>query len=145
MYLDINPENELDIEKMFSAYIKRVVFWSRQKYDKSYNTRLQREELTQNCEYDDIVSDSLHNLEDQFQIEEFINVDSAHIENIFTDEKMYSTVKNLKPKQKFVLYLLYYQNRSEQETADILSISRQRVNKIKNEALKKIMYMYLSK
>lgn len=145
MCFEIKPEDELDIERMFSAYVKQVIVWSRQKFDKSYITHLQHEELTQNGEIDDLIIDNSYVIEDLFQIEKCVQVDFAHIENIFTDEKMYKTVRRLKPNHKLILYLIYYQNRTEQEAADILSISRQGVNKIKNEALKKIMSMYISK
>lgn len=143
MCSDIWRENEQDIENLISAYVKQVIIRSRQKFDKSRRAHLQHEELTLTGEIEDMPIEFADESEDIILLERCMQCDYAHIENIFTEEKLYKTVKKLKLNQKFIMHLIYVANKSEHEVAEILAISRQRVNKIKNDALKKIITMYI--
>lgn len=143
MFSDIWLENEHDIENLFSAYVKQVIVRSRQKFDKSRQSHLYHEELTLTGEIEDLPIEFNDETEDILLLERCMHCDYSHIENIFTEEKLYHAVKKLKLNQKFVLYLIYVGSKSENEVAEILAISRQRVNKIKNDALKKIITIYI--
>lgn len=143
MCFDIKPEHEQDIENMFSAYIKQVIMQSRKKFDKSYRTRLQHEELTQDGEIEAAAENENHIIENPLYIEKYLKVDFDRLEDIFTDEKMHRIVKNLNLRHKIVLFLIFLEGKSEQEVSQLLDITRQGVNKIKNEALRKIASAYL--
>jgi RNA polymerase sigma factor (sigma-70 family) len=139
MCFDIKPENEKDVENMLSAYAKQVIVQSRKKFDKSHRTCLQHEELTSDGEVESFDINDVYGIENPLHIEKFIRIDFTHIEMIITDERLYKVVKSLKIKHKTILYHIFVEGKSEQEIAEMLSLTRQRVNKIKNTAINKII------
>lgn len=143
MCFNVNCKNEQDIENMLSAYLKQVIVQSRKKFDKSCCTHLRHEELTLNGEIEDLEISDVDEIENLVFTEECNKISFTHIEIIFADERLYEAVKSLKAKQKKVLHLIFIKEKSEQEVADILKLSRQGVNYIKNTAVAKIIKTYL--
>jgi len=145
MCLDLNCQNEQDILNMFKAYIKLVVVNSRRKYDKTYYTRLQHEELTLSADTQGFAINDTNRIDSSFSIDDCCKVDFSNIEAIFSDDKLYMTVKTLTLKQKKVLHLIYIECKSEQDVANILHLTRQGVNKLKNTALRNIADQFFRK
>ena len=142
MCLDLNCQNKQNISNMFTAYIKQVVVNSRRKFDKTYYTRLQHEELTLNADTQGFAINDTNRIDTSFSIDDYCDIDFSNIEAIFTDDKLYKTVKTLTLKQKKVLHLIYIECNSEQSVANILHLTRQGVNKLKNTALRNIVDQY---
>jgi DNA-directed RNA polymerase specialized sigma subunit len=132
-----------DLENMFSAYVKQVIVRSRQKFEKSYRTRFQHEMLTITGDIEELAVDEVENDSEGFVLERCTRFDYSNIENIFAEEKLYRAVKRLKMNFKLTLYLIYVVNKSETEVAEIMGVSRQRVNKVKRDALRKIISAYI--
>lgn len=144
MCLEDSRITEQDAENIIKAYIKKVIVRSRERFDSIIRARSAHEEYTLNTATTGFVEDNISQLEDEsFTLEESIAIDPLHLETVFTDEKMYIAVKELSSKQKNVLYFIYFKDISEQEIANILGLTRQAVNKIKQTALKKIMRKYI--
>lgn len=143
MCFNVNCENEQDIENMLSAYLKQVIVHSRRKFDKSCCKLLRHEELTLNSEIEDLETSDVDEIENLVFTEECNKISFTHIEIIFANKRLYEAVKSLKAKEKKVLHLIFIREKTEQEVADILKLSRQGVNYIKNAAVAKIIKTYL--
>ncbi|WP_342558163.1 sigma factor-like helix-turn-helix DNA-binding protein [Metasolibacillus sp. FSL K6-0083] len=61
---------------------------------------------------------------------------------LFEDKLLHDIISKLSAKQKEILYLLYIEGIPEIEIAHKLAITKQAVNKTKNQTLKKIRKNY---
>ncbi|WP_073148278.1 sigma factor-like helix-turn-helix DNA-binding protein [Paramaledivibacter caminithermalis] len=57
---------------------------------------------------------------------------------IFNDKKLAAAINNLTKRQKQIMFLKYVKEYDEHQIANILKVSPQAVNKVKNSALKRI-------
>ena len=64
--------------------------------------------------------------------------DEPKIENYFENERLFNLVSNLSDDNKKLLYLLYVKDLDEVQVAEKLGITKQAVNKRKNNLLKKL-------
>ena len=144
MYLEDSIMTNQDVENMFGAYIKKVIVRSRKRFDSIIRFRCEHEEFTLNTATPGFAEENIAQFEDKtFTIEENITIDPLYLEGVFTDANMYKAVKELTSKQKHILFFIYFKDISEQQIADILGLTRQAVNKIKQKALKRIMGKYI--
>lgn len=144
MCLEDSQITDQDLENMFGVYIKKVIARSRKRFDSVIRARSEHEEFILNTATQGFAEDNISQLEDEsFIMEENIDIDPLRLENAFIEEYVYKAVKELSSKQKYILFCIFFQDISEQETADIFGLTRQSVNKIKQTALKKIMSKYI--
>ena len=61
---------------------------------------------------------------------------------IFEDKQLYDIVSRLSAKKKEILYLLFVKNWTEEELAREFGVSKQAINKVKNQTLRKIKREY---
>ena len=61
------------------------------------------------------------------------------MEEFFTNEKYYRAMKNLKDKEKLVLFLTIIEERTEKEASVIINTSRENISKIKLKAIKNFL------
>ena len=144
MCLEDNQITDQDVENMFGVYIKKVIIRSRKRFDSIIHAHSKHEEFILNTATSGFIEDDITWLEGApLAMEENMDIDPLQLETVFTDENMYEAVKGLSSKQKYVLFFIYFEDKSEQEIADIIGLTRQSVNKIKQTVLKRIMDKYI--
>lgn len=72
-----------------------------------------------------------------------MSINSKQIEFLLENKALYKIVSNLSLKQKEILYLIYVKDLTEDTVAIQLGVTKQAINKNKNEALKKIHQEYI--
>ena len=156
-YLE-NPSSQIKdtLEKMFKihvrkiqllSYFSRILHFESQRYDKKiryqnslYQLILDKESNEGDVRIIDMIPDD--SISDEFEVTS--STDAAHLESFFEDEKLYSIVSNLTQRQKDIIYALFIDNQTESEVAERLNITKQAVNKVKNQTLKKIKRDYMN-
>lgn len=68
----------------------------------------------------------------------FIEISSVDILDYITNEKVYQAVSKLPEKQRQLLFLIYIKQIKEDIIADYYGVTRQAINKTKNNSLRKI-------
>lgn len=158
LYLEYlqNPNENIKntIEKRFKihvmkikilSYFSKVFYFEAQKFDKKIRENSLRNILIMDKDDDGewvTYNDVSHFSND---IPETFNEDSSEQhspENLFEDEKLFNLIANLSEKNKELLYLLYVKDLDESEVASFLNVSKQAINKRKNNLLKKIRTLY---
>jgi RNA polymerase sigma factor (sigma-70 family) len=144
MCLEDNHITDQNVENMFGVYIKKVIVRSRKRFDSIIHAHTKHEELILNTATPGFKEDDITQLEGApLAMEESMVIDPLQLETAFTDKNMYEAVKGLSSKQKYILFFIYFEEKSEQEIADIFGLTRQAVNKTKQTALKRIMDKYI--
>lgn len=119
------------------SYLKKVVTNARRKYIRDNYNYINNK----NIDIYDCV-----NIEGESVLETVINkceneIKSAvEFEKIIADEKLYGVVKALSLNEKMVLFSLYKENKSINQTALEMKMERTSIWRIKNRALEKIMH-----
>lgn len=124
------------LSKEEKLYLKRIVMTAKNKY------------IQRNYHY--INDMTILNDENTFTDEETIldlvldkaqnEINSAiEFERTFSDVRLYRAIKNLSLKEKEVLFYLYKENKTINQTADIMKLYRGTVRKIRNQAHSKIV------
>lgn len=158
LYLEYlqNPNENIKntIEKRFKihvmkikilSYFSKVFYFEAQKFDKKIRENSLRNILIMDKDDDGewvTYNDVSHFSND---ILETFNEDSSEQhspENLFEDKKLFNLIANLSEKNKELLYLLYVKDLDESEVASFLNVSKQAINKRKNNLLKKIRTLY---
>lgn len=144
MCLEDNHITDQDVENMFGVYIKKVIVRSRKRFDSIIHAHTKHEELILNTSIPGFIENEITQLEGApHAMEESMAIDPLQLETAFTDKNMYEAVKGLSSKQKYILFFIYFEDKSEQEIADICGFTRQAINKTKQTALKRIMDKYI--
>jgi RNA polymerase sigma factor (sigma-70 family) len=149
-----NIQTKDTLEKMFKihfrkiqllSYFSRILHFESQRYDKKnrHQTNLYQLVLDKESNEGDVCIIDMIPDESVLDDFEMISSDAAQLESFFEDEKLYSIVSNLTQRQKYIIHALFIENQSESEVAERLSITKQAVNKVKNQTLKKIKQRYI--
>lgn len=77
-----------------------------------------------------------------FYISKTRPVSSYDLELVFEDKHLYKIVSSLSPRQKNILHLIFVERLTENEAAQRLGVTKQSINKTKNQILKKIKRDY---
>ncbi|GEM_PF-1130926 len=144
------------IEKIFQihgrkiqllSYFSKTLTFESQKFDKKirHNNKLNQLILDKHIDDGggkllDLIADERNYYDSEFNTP----VESSELEVIFEDKQLYEIVSTLSAKQKEILYLLFVKDRTEEELALELGVSKQAINKVKNHALRKIRKEYES-
>ena len=142
------------IEKMFQihsrkiqllSYFSQTLTFESQKFDKKIRQQSKLNQL--------ILDKNIHNGEDKLldlvadkrnycDFESNTIIESCKLEMIFEDKQLYDIVSRLSAKKKEILYLLFVKNWTEEELAREFGLSKQAINKVKNQTLRKIKREY---
>lgn len=154
-YLE-NPTTQTkdSIEKLFNihvrklqllSYFSRILYFESQRYDK----KIRRNNNLYQLVLDKDMNDGEGRIVDLIQgetigenLELTASTDFTYLETIFEDKQLHNIVLNLNQKQKDLIHSLFVENRTEEEVAKKLGVTKQAVNKAKNQALKKIKQEY---
>ncbi|MGE7844129.1 sigma factor-like helix-turn-helix DNA-binding protein [Lysinibacillus sp. NPDC093712] len=141
------------IEKLFKihgrkiqllSYFSQTLIFESQKFDKKIrqNSKLNQLILDKNVDGGSKLLDLIPDEQNLHDFEFSTPVESCKLEIIFEDKQLYEIVSRLSAKQKEILYLLFVKDWTEGELALALGVSIQAINKIKNQALRKIKKEY---
>lgn len=152
-YVEHPSQHKKDmIEKLFQIHVRKIqlltyfakiLHFEAQKFDKKMRHLSQTNPLVLDRNVNDgegIILDFIGESHTLYEYESPIN--SHDIEFIFEDKYLYQVISKLSTKQKEILYLLYINGLTEIEVAQRLNITKQAVNKTKNQTLKKIKKDY---
>lgn len=154
-YLE-NPTTQTKdtIEKLFSihvrklqllSYFSRILYFESQRYDKKIRRNNNLYQLVLDKDTNDGEGRIVDLIQDETigeDLELIASSDFTYLEAIFEDKQLHNIVSNLNQKQKDLIHSLFVENRTEEEVAKQLGITKQAVNKAKNQALKKIKREY---
>ncbi len=112
------------------AYFSKVLFYEAQRFDKKIR-RTTVPLLDNDTEESPIIIDTALEISDEPILE-------SHFEN----ERLFSLISKLDENNKQLLYLLYVQNLDEGEVAAKFGVTKQAINKRKNNLLKKFRKLY---
>ncbi len=125
-----------ELSREEKAYLMRIIVNVRKKYIRDNYDYINRT---------DINWDSCADMESESLFETVLNncvnelKSAIEFEKLFSDEKLYNIAKALSKKEKMVLFSLYKENKSVNQTAIDMKLSRSTIWRIKNEAQEKIM------
>lgn len=142
------------IEKLFQihvrkiqllSYFSKVLHFESQKYDKKIRHMNSVNQLILDKNVNDGERTILDLIEDEQSFDELefsIPVSSYDLELVFEDKHLYKIVSSLSPRQKNILHLIFVERLTENEAAQRLGVTKQSINKTKNQILKKIKRDY---
>lgn len=145
------------IEKLFKihvrkiqllSYFSRVLYFESQRYDKKIRHNNRVNQLTLDNDINDGENKFIDLIPDESirdDSEWIYSTEFAHLEVIFEDKQLYNIVSKLGQKKKHILHSIFVDNLTEEEVSKKLGISKQAVNKAKNQAFQKIRQEYQKK
>ena len=148
------PEKKELIEKHFKIHVKKIqilsyfskiLYFESQRFDNKFQKLSKKNPLILDKDFDDSNTSPLDLIKSERNdnyFENVISIDFRKMENLFEDEALYKIVSNLSLKQKEILYSIYVRGLTEEVVATQLSVTKQAINKTKNNALKKIRQEY---
>ncbi|MFB7158784.1 sigma factor-like helix-turn-helix DNA-binding protein [Lysinibacillus sp. NPDC056232] len=142
------------IEKLFQihvrkiqllSYFSRVLHFESQRYDKKIRRNNRFNQLILDNDINDgenkfidlISNESLYG-----DFELIYSTEYTHLETIFEDKQLYNIVSKLSQKKKHILHSIFVENLTEEEVSKKIGVSKQAVNKVKNETFQKIRQDY---
>lgn len=129
---NLTDDNKKEIEEKFKlhvmkinllSYFSKVLYFEAQRFDKNIRAT---------------TTVSLLDGDDSVESYTLKTTDEPKIENYFENERLFNLVSNLSDDNKKLLYLLYVKDLDEVQVAEKLGITKQAVNKRKNNLLKKL-------
>ena len=127
------------------SYFSQTLFFESQRYDKKirrnknlYQLVLDKDASSGESKIVDMIPDE--KTKDGFEIMSYNSL--THLELVFEDKQLYEIVSNLTQRQKDIVYAVFIENETEDKIANRLGITKQAVNKTKNQALRKIKQEY---
>lgn len=142
-----SPDKKEEIEKLFQVhvykvqlltYFSKILQFESQRFDK----KIRHLHTTQPLILDKNIAIGETQVSYEYKQLNLTTIDSNNLTSLFEDKLLYKIISKLSDKQKEILYLLYIQELTETEIAQKLSITKQAVNKVKNQTLKKIRENY---
>lgn len=117
-------------------YISSLIYFSSLDYDRKNRKRKNRYILSLDQPLSSEESDrsSMKNL----IAEEYMDKPSLTLEQLDVDQKLFKAIHKLTSKEKSVLTLAYLHDLTDKEIAHRLNLSQQAINKMKNNALRKL-------
>ena len=142
------------IENLFQIYVRKiqlltyfskVLYFESQKYDKKTRRIAQNNALILDKSVNDskvTVLDLIGETQPFYELDFSSPINPHDLEFLLEDKHLYQIISKLSVKQKEILYLIYVEGWTEIEVAQKLTITKQAVNKTKNQTLKKIRRDY---
>lgn len=129
-----------NLNKKEKAYLKKIVINTRNKYLKKNKYKKITEIELELLDNNEIVVDN--SLEINLEIKLDNKVMPFFIENIFTEKKIMKIVKTLSLREKLVLFLYYFDNKTDKSIGNVLNINERTVRTIRVRTLNKIKKQY---
>ena len=160
LYLDYmgnpSPDKKEEIEKLFQThvykvqlltYFSKILHFESQRFDKKIRHLHTTQPLILDKNMDDGETTLLDLIGETQTSYEYRSLGSTltdpnNLTSLFDDKLLHDIISKLSAKQKEILYLLYIEGIPEIEIAHKLAITKQAVNKTKNQTLKKIRKNY---
>lgn len=121
-------------------YLKKIVLYTRKEYlRKNKYIFIEKEDID---EVDEKMLVSIENVEINFEIKSEKEIIAPKIENVFRDEKITKIVKALTLREKLVLFLYYFEDKTDKEIGRSLKIKEDTIRKSRKRALEKIQTRY---
>lgn len=121
-------------------YLKKIVMYTRREYlRKNKYIFIEKEDID---EIDEKMLVSIENVEINFEIKSEKEIIAPKIENVFRDEKITKIVKALTLREKLVLFLYYFEDKTDKEIAKTLKSKEDAIRKARNRALEKVQTRY---
>ena len=127
------------------TYFSKVLHFESQKFDKKKRQLARNYALILDKSVNDgeeTVLDFIGETQPSSEFSFSSPINSHDLEFHLEDKHLYKIISKLSVKQKEILYLLYVESFTEIEVAQKLAITKQAVNKTKNQTLKKIRRDY---
>jgi RNA polymerase sigma factor (sigma-70 family) len=121
------------------------LYFESQRYDKQIRRNNRFNQLTLDSDNKDGESRFIDLILDESIRDdpEFIySTEFGHLEVIFENKQLYNIVSKLSQKKKHILHSIFVENLTEEEVSKKLGISKQSVNKAKNQAFQTIRQEY---
>ena len=135
----MNDKRNYLVEKLTkeeNAYLKKVVINARNKYIRDNFDFLQNKSINID---DTLVIDDSSVLDVVIEKCEKEIKSAVEFEKMISNVKLYNAVKTLSFKEKMVLFSLYSQNKNVNQIAREMGIAREKVWRLKNRTLDKLM------
>ncbi|TYR78891.1 sigma-70 family RNA polymerase sigma factor [Priestia megaterium] len=124
----------------FISFVSNTLYFNAVNYDKKYRKISKRHPLTVDKplgdEEDSSFKDLIIDTNADIRVEELLN--SLDIEDYVANPTLYAAIKELSPKQKQVLNLVYVNGLTDTEVSKRLGKSQQAISKLHKKALGKI-------
>lgn len=121
-------------------YLKKIAMYTRKEYlRKNKYIFIEKEDID---EVDEKMLVSIDNVEISFEIKSEKEIIAPKIENVFRDEKITKIVKALTLREKLVLFLYYFEDKTDKEIAKTLKSKEDAIRKARNRALEKVQTRY---
>lgn len=121
-------------------YLKKIVIYTRKEYlRKNKFIFIEKEDID---EVDEKMLVSIDNVEISFEIKSEKEIIAPKIENVFRDERITKIVKALTLREKLVLFLYYFEDKTDKEIAKSLKSREDTIRKSRKRALDKVQTRY---
>lgn len=124
-----------NLSKEEDAYIKKIILNARRKYIRD-NYKYLNNNMINIDECSHIEDESI--LQALISSTEDIVVSAVDFEKVMDNKKLYDCIKALSLNEKMVLFYLFNEDESINEIANIMSLSRMTISRIKKKALNKL-------
>ena len=129
-----------DLNEDEGKYLKKIVMYTRNEYlRKNKYIFIEKEDID---EVDEKMLVSIDNVEISFEIKSEKEIIAPKIENVFRDEKITKIVKALTLREKLVLFLYYFEDKTDKEISKSLKCREDSIRKARKRALDKIQIRY---
>lgn len=120
-----------------SSYLRKAIQYEAKRFDKKIRSKEKQTISMDKVVNEDgsTISELLVDEKSRFTYEEIMNKD---LNQIFMDEKLNRVVMDLTPKQRKVLYMIYFLELSEKEIGKEMKVTQQSISKIHRAAIKKL-------
>ncbi len=121
------------------AYLKKIVMYTRKEY-LNKNKYIYIEENIDTIDEKFLVS--IENVEINFEIKSDMDISSTQMEKVFSDEKISRIVETLTLREKLVLFLYYFEGKTDAAIGKALNIKGDTARKIRVRTIEKIKKQY---
>ena len=129
-----------DLNENEGKYLKKIVMYTRGEYlRKNKYIFIEKEDID---EVDEKMLVSIDNVEINVEIKSEKEIIASKIENVFRDEKITKIVKALTLREKLVLFLYYFEDKTDKEISKSLKCREDSIRKARKRALDKIQIRY---
>lgn len=120
------------------SYLRKIIINTRNTYFTKNKYILVEESME--MEDEELLIDN--NIEVNFETKIDNEITNYNIQDVFSEEKMIEIVKSLTSREKLVIFLYYFEDKTDEKIGNILNIKGDTARKIRTRALQKIKREY---
>ena len=129
-----------DLNEEENVYLNRVILYTKFKYLKKNKYNKIEEENIEDVDEKLLVSDV--NIEKEIEKKEEKETTAPEIEKMFENNMIYISAKSLTLREKLVIFLCYFEHKTDKEIAKELECTEEAIRKVRSRAVKKIYKRY---